>query len=39
MPYKRGESSDERRGVRVVAEESIGEEKRRENRRERRKKV
>jgi hypothetical protein len=35
MPYKRGESRDERRGVRVERGESIGEEKRRENRRER----
>jgi len=24
VPYKRGESSDERRGVRVVTEESTG---------------
>jgi len=35
MPYKREESRDEMRGVRVVTEESIGEEKRRESRRER----
>jgi len=33
MPYERGESRDERRGVRVEREESIGEEKRRESRR------
>jgi hypothetical protein len=35
MPYKRGENRDESRGVRGEREESIGEEKRRESRRER----
>jgi hypothetical protein len=30
MPYKRGESRDDRRGVRVEREESTGKEKRRE---------